>query len=78
LGLRWSKDAGNKCIINSGWKTKYEQPNRGWDGTVRYGLSKYADIDWIQLAQDWAKWPAVVTTAMKTLVPTSEVRLLTN
>jgi len=47
------------------------RPRRRWEDNIKMGLQEvsYADMDWIELAQDRDKWRALVTAVMKLRVP---------
>jgi hypothetical protein len=47
------------------------RPGRSWEDNVRMDLREigWADIDWIDLAQDRDQWRALVNTVMNIRVP---------
>jgi hypothetical protein len=52
-------------------KRPLRRPRRRWVDNIKIELTEigWADIDWIDLAQDRVQWRALVNTAMKLRVP---------
>jgi hypothetical protein len=48
-----------------------ERPRRRWEDNIKIGLqnAECGDVDWIYLAQDGDRWPAVVKAVMNFPVP---------
>jgi hypothetical protein len=47
------------------------RPEHMWEDNIRMDLREmeWGGIDWIDLAQDWDQWMALVNTVMKLWVP---------
>ena len=47
------------------------RPRRRWDDNIKLDLQEvgFGDVDWIELAQDRDKWPALVNAVMNVGVP---------
>ena len=47
------------------------RPRRKWENNIRMGLQEVGceGIDWIELAQEWYRWRALVGAAMNHRVP---------
>jgi hypothetical protein len=47
------------------------RPRRRWEDNIKMDLREieFADVDWINWAQDRGRWRAVVNTVMKLWVP---------
>jgi hypothetical protein len=47
-------------------KRQLERPRRRWKNGIRMDLMEigWRSVEWIQLAQDWGRWQAVVNTVM--------------
>jgi hypothetical protein len=56
---------------NSERKTPQERPRRRWVDNTKMGLTEigWGGMDWIDLAQVWDKWRALVNTVMNFWVP---------
>ena len=52
-------------------KRPFGRPRRRWEDNIKMDLQKvgYWGMDWIELAQDRDKWPAVVNAVMNLRVP---------
>jgi hypothetical protein len=48
-----------------------ERPRRRWEDNIKMYLKEIVseDVDWIYLAQDRAKWRALVNAVMKLWIP---------
>jgi hypothetical protein len=46
-------------------------PKRGWEDNIKMYLQEVGcgGMDWIELAQDWKRWRAVVNAVMNLRVP---------
>jgi hypothetical protein len=53
---------------------------RNWEGNVKMDVREigWSGVDWINLAQDRDKWPALVKTVMLFRFPQDEGNLLTS
>jgi hypothetical protein len=47
------------------------RPRRKWVDNIRMDLGEvgWGDVDWIDLAQDWNRWRALVTSVLNLRVP---------
>jgi len=47
------------------------KPTRRWDGNIRMDLQEVGcgGMDWIELAQDWDRWRALMNAVMIRRVP---------
>jgi hypothetical protein len=47
------------------------RPRRRWEDNIKMGLQEVGcgDMVWIELAQDWDRWRALVTAVMNLRVP---------
>ena len=47
------------------------RPRRRWEDNTKMDLQEigWGDMGWIDLAQDWERWRALVNAVMKLLVP---------
>jgi len=48
-----------------------ERPRRRWEDVIQMGLQEVGlgSIDWVEMAQDRDRWPALVNAVIKFLVP---------
>jgi hypothetical protein len=55
------------------------RPRCIWQDNIKMGLKEveYWDVDWIDLAQDWDKWQALVNAVMNLRVPYNKGNFLT-
>jgi hypothetical protein len=47
------------------------RPRRRWEYNIKMDLQevRWGDMDWIDTAQDWDRWPAHVNAVMNVRVP---------
>jgi hypothetical protein len=47
------------------------RPRRRWEDNIKMDLREvgYGGLDWVDLAQDWDRWRALVYTVMNLRVP---------
>jgi len=47
------------------------RPRCRWEDNIKMGLQEVrcGDMDWMELAQDWHRWRALVSAAMNLRVP---------
>jgi hypothetical protein len=58
-------------VENAEGKRPLVTPRRRWVDNIKMDLREigWDDVDWIDLAQDWDQWRAVLNAVMNLLVP---------
>jgi hypothetical protein len=65
------RGAYNILVGRPEWRRPIGRPRRRWEDNIKMDLRKigFGDVDWIHLAQDRARWQAVVNMVMNLRVP---------
>jgi hypothetical protein len=68
----WEKSNAYRILVGTPeGKRPLGRPRRRWEDNIKMDLREIGcgGMDWIDLAQDWDKWGALVNTAMNLRVP---------
>jgi hypothetical protein len=65
------RDAYNILVGRPEGRRPLGRPRRRWEDNIEMDVGEigFGDVDWIHLAQDRDRWPALVNTVMNLPVP---------
>ena len=67
-------------VGNPEGKRSLGRQRRRWEDNIKVDLQEVVceGLDWIDLVQDWARWPALVNAVMNLRVPSNAGNFLTS